>query len=376
MAAFDAKQMRDAFELMRGLLKEYDLLSLSTKMWNFMTQTGSMDPTAIGLWLEQQNEFKSRFPAIEARRKAKLPPISPQEYVTYEREARQLMQAAGLPPGFYDRYSDFTSLITKDVSIREVGQRIEQGYNFVARATPQVRAAFAKFYGANSDAAIAAYFLSPNVATDVILENARKAQIAGAGAQMGLNLNLTTADRLADMGVDYEEALAGMAQIAELAPLFDETVGESQAHMGGVTTQVEHRRALRPEDLLPQVQYPEMTTNDAMTNSTPGGAGGGGGGEPPPPRPPQGDAGKKAPLLREGLRWDPVTGEVIETHVNYNDQTGEVEGVGLVFGDDPAAKRRAQKRRAERAALLGGGGGATVGQGGSALGTAEGRRRR
>ncbi len=368
MAAFDQKAMKNSFELLKGLLTEFDLQSMEAKLWKYITDTGSDDFTALSLWIEQQAEFKARFPAIAQRRAAKLAPISPKEYVQFEREARQVMQAAGLPSDFYNQTSDFTNLLAKDISIREIGDRIEQGFNYVARATPEVRSAFAKYYGANSDAALAAFFLNPNSATDVIVEAARKAQIGGAGAMNGLNLSLTQADKLADMGVDYEQALAGMAQVAALAPLFSETAGEAQAHLAKATGAVK-RMAFDPNrDLVddwsrgstdPQVPSDKTTNGDGAQGDSTG--------------QPWFITVPKGKVLRAGLRWDPVTGEVL---ADSTDMSGEDEGVATVFGTDPKATARAKRRLAERTALLGGGGGAAVSGEGSSLGVAEGRRRR
>src|SRR5437867_2701415 len=101
--------MDDAFASLKDLLDRYGLPSLTD--WAWQQLVGGKSEAEITLSLYDQPAFQQRFPAIAARRASGLNAITPAEYVSYETQARQMFQAAGFPPSFYDQPDDFTAYL-------------------------------------------------------------------------------------------------------------------------------------------------------------------------------------------------------------------------------------------------------------------------
>jgi len=215
----------DATAYLRELLRGYGLEALLP--WALdQVQRGQSD-TEIVQSMRQTPEFQQRFPAIAAREKAGLPPISPAEYVAYEAQATQLMRSYGLPSGFYDQPEDFSNLLAADVSVDELNKRIQQGYDRVMTLPAEVRATFRDYYGANGDSAIAAYFLSPDRATPILIEQAAAAAVGGIGKRFGFDIGRGTAEDAAKMGVTEQSAQQNLGQLAQQRDLYRETVNDT-----------------------------------------------------------------------------------------------------------------------------------------------------
>lgn len=219
-------EQTSAFAQVRETLNEYGLGSLSDWAWQEIVNGAT--PTQVSLDLMERPEFVQRFPAIEARRAAGLPPISPAEYVAYEQQARQMMRNAGLPTGFFDDNGDVTKLISGDVSLAELSQRIsDEGFARVARAPAAVRDAFAEFFGVQGDAALAALFLDPERSRPILERMATTADIAGRARDAGLALGFGRSDELAGYGLAGAQVGQAAAGVAANAGLFAETVSEN-----------------------------------------------------------------------------------------------------------------------------------------------------
>src|SRR5690606_25123415 len=147
--------------------------------------------------------------------------------LAYETQARQLMRAAGLPPGFWDEPSDFRRLIANDVSIAELAERINEGYLRVARADQTVRDAFASMFGPSGDAALAALFLDPERALPALQRQAGAAEFGGAGLRFGFTVDRDLALRASDLGLQ-SRASEGFATLHAIRGLFNETVTERE----------------------------------------------------------------------------------------------------------------------------------------------------
>lgn len=215
----------NAFDYIRSILEDYGLADLADWAWDQIV--GGSSASQVALDMHNQPAFQQRFPAIEERKRRGLPAISPAEYVAYERAALQMFRNAGLPPDFYDSPQDVARLITEDVSVAELSQRIsDEGFGRVARAPQAVRDAFTEFFGVQGDAALAAFFLDPDRAQPALERMATQADIAGRARGLGLALTQQRAFGLAELGVTGLQAQQAAAQLAERRALFVETVGE------------------------------------------------------------------------------------------------------------------------------------------------------
>ena len=110
--------------------------SLAPKILSYVQNGMSADTIAIEL--QNTSEYKQRFGANDARVKAGLPALSPSEYLATERSYRQIMQAAGMPLGFYDDSpNDFSRWLEMDVSPTEVKARVDAASEAINNALPK-----------------------------------------------------------------------------------------------------------------------------------------------------------------------------------------------------------------------------------------------
>ena len=136
---------RDIAVAVTNLFRMYGLESLAPKIISFV-QAG-MSAETISIELTQTPEYKQRFSANDARIKAGLPALSAAEYLATERAYRQVMQAAGLPIGFYDSSSDFTAWLANDVSPTEVKARVDAASEAINSAPAETLDYLKRWYG-------------------------------------------------------------------------------------------------------------------------------------------------------------------------------------------------------------------------------------
>lgn len=216
---------RDALARLKSLFASYGLpSSLGDWAWGELQNGSSEDEVTLAL--RDRPEFKARFPAIDARMKAGLSPLSPAEYVAYEQQHRQLMERAGLPPSFYDSPDDVTDFLAKDVSIAELSSRIQTGFIAVKAAPQAVRDEFARLYGVDGDAALAAFVLDRSRSEDALSKVIGGANAAGIGWSYGVRLDRKQADWFGDQGLSTSTLDQGFARVQSFEQLFHETASE------------------------------------------------------------------------------------------------------------------------------------------------------
>lgn len=218
----------DAYAYLTAVLDTYGLSSLASWAWDQIINGAGNEE--ILQRLRDTTEFKTRFKAIVQREQAGLPPMSPAEVVAYENQAAQLMRAAGLPPGFYDSPDDFADLMgSKNVSMAELSDRINQGYARVANTDPYVRQAFADLFGPSGDAALAAVFLDADKALPALEQQASAAEFAGTGLQFGFVVGKDLAMSAANANLPSYRVRTDWQAVADMKPLFSSTVSEQGA---------------------------------------------------------------------------------------------------------------------------------------------------
>lgn len=213
-----------AHAMIREVLEQYGLGGLSDWAWGMLQNNRSY--AEIMLDLRNQPLFKERFKAIDIRRANGLNPVSPETIIEYENTARDLMRSSGLPGGFYDQPDDFAQLIGKGVSLQSVQDRVQQTWDRVVNAPPEVRDAWATIYGAKSDQALAAFIFDPDNSEVKLREMARTSVAGGAMRTFGLGLDATAAARVAGFDLEDSVVRSGFGQLAQLRAVFEETRGE------------------------------------------------------------------------------------------------------------------------------------------------------
>lgn len=203
---------RDAYEVIVSTLKSYGLESLSGKVLEFIQQGYSSD--TVNILLQDTQEYKKRFAANEVRRQKGLPVLSPAEYLSTEAAYRQVMQAAGLPPTFYDQPSDYEKWLGADVAPAEVQRRAQAAQKLVESVDPAIRREFERFYTTGD---IVAYALDPERTQEILDRQVKAAQVSAAGAAQGVGVNRGLAERLVEAGVDDQQARAGFGVVSQAA---------------------------------------------------------------------------------------------------------------------------------------------------------------
>jgi hypothetical protein len=231
MAARETERLKnDARQIVRNALESYRLpATLGTFIYDLITQDqiDLNNPDSILYAMRERPEYQERFKANAQRIKNGLPELDPGTYLSLENDFKQVMRANGLPPGFYDDNDDLAALIAGDTSPSEVQRRIEDGYNAVQLADPEVKRQMYNLYGVD-DSQLVAYFLDPTRGETVLRRQTRSAQISAESKNLAnIQLTSTLAQQLADAGVTQKEAQKGFGEISAMGELTQTFSGET-----------------------------------------------------------------------------------------------------------------------------------------------------
>ena len=224
---------RNAYSALLSQFTRLGLGTLAPKILQFI-QNG-FGPDTITLLLQDTPEYKTRFAANDARIKAGLPVLNPGEYLAVEQSFRDIMQSAGLPRGFYDTPEALTDLIAKAVSPKELNDRVTLASDYLYNAPQETKQALVDYYGLDQGHLLA-HILDPTAAAPLIQKQYRTAQIGGAAAGQGFNIDVNNAGNLAEAGITGQQAQQGFQQIGgflatgeKLGDIYGEQYGLDQA---------------------------------------------------------------------------------------------------------------------------------------------------
>jgi len=225
-----ATELRSASEIVRDILSTYGLGELlddpDLDLINLWVTTG--DAAAVWARVRQSDPYKDRFPGMAALSEAGRA-VSEATYIELERGYIEIMNSAGIDPGFYDEPSDFGALIGGDVSVNEFNQRVALAVEATTRMTAEVREELSTYYPEITDGDLTAYYLDPETATNIFEEREKigAARIGGIARETGFgSVSRQTAERLRAAGVTETAARRGFQAIAP-STLAEETASES-----------------------------------------------------------------------------------------------------------------------------------------------------
>lgn len=267
LSAFQATTgtQADAKAIIQDYLNQYNLGNLATWAWGQITNSATADQILVNMYATP--EFNARFPAIAQRAAAGLPPISPSDYLTYEDNAKQIENTYGMPTGFLSNPNEIAGLLTKDVSVSELTDRANKGFQAVTQSPPETRQAFTAMFGVNGDGALAAHFLDPKVALPLLEKQATMAQIGGQAAMNGIDVSQGLAAQMANVGVTGPTAQTGLADLTKRQDLYQASATE-QPGQGIGTTGVEAQFGLSA-----QAEADTIAREQARTSQFKGGGG-------------------------------------------------------------------------------------------------------
>ena len=204
---------RDAAVALNDLFSSYGLGTLAPLITSYLKQGYSAD--TVSILLQNSKEYQQRFAGNAARIKNGLPVLSPAEYLATERAYGQVLQKYGLPQGFYDSPADYNNWIGQDVAPTEIDTRAKQASDFLHQADPNELAFFKQHYTTGD---MIAYALDPNRAAPLVGKAFTASQIGGKAADQGIGINQSTAELLANNGINEQQAQQGFGTIAQETP--------------------------------------------------------------------------------------------------------------------------------------------------------------
>jgi hypothetical protein len=205
----------DWVEYLSQVFESYGLGTLAPKIKEFVQQ--GFTPDTVTLKLQETPEYQQRFAGNTARKKAGLPVLTPREYLETESSYKQIMRTAGLPTGFYDDPSDFSTFIGVDVSPVELKSRVDIAAQTINGADPFFKQQLKEYYNVN-DGDMIAYALDPNRALSLIERQAQTVQFGAEARRQGITAPKSMAETYTGLGVTQEQARQGFEQIAEILP--------------------------------------------------------------------------------------------------------------------------------------------------------------
>lgn len=228
----EAKRVRtkNAIVAMQDLMRSYGLESLMGVITGYVQD--DYDDDAINALIRQTPEYKVRFPAMAALA-AKNRVLSEAEYIAFETEASQMERAYGLPAGMLGK-STVTDLISNEVSVRELEERVGLAANGAYNATAAVKKQFKDYYGIDTGG-LTAYFLDPQKALPLLNKQVTSAQIGAEAALQGIGVNAGLAENLTEAGITRDSAQAGFSTVAGMGGLSvgaGETVSQEELIKG------------------------------------------------------------------------------------------------------------------------------------------------
>lgn len=163
--------------------------------------------------------YKERFPAMEQLQKQGNA-INEATYIAQEQSYRQVLQAAGLPAGFYDTRQDFAKWMLGGVSASELSHRVQSAQQIVDSADPSLLNSARDYYGLDKDHLLA-YVIDPQRAQPLIDKQIQAIQAGAAAQRNQFQLDRSAAEALASnpwtSGLDASQLNQGFLQARQMA---------------------------------------------------------------------------------------------------------------------------------------------------------------
>lgn len=219
----------DALAIIRMYFASLGMDDPQLTQWATSRLTQGASQAQIELEFRDQPAVKKRFAGVfdYINNFPDLAPPSFADVLAWERDAQALMRDAGLPPGFYDSPEDFRQFVGSGVSIRELSERVQQGFLALEQGDETTRQEMQRLYGVGVTAGqIAAWALDEDRAVPTILRQVQAAQIGAAGRPTGFTLTTDQLESLAAYGVSQQQARQGFGELYGMRGLFGALPGE------------------------------------------------------------------------------------------------------------------------------------------------------
>ncbi len=194
LAGQETRRQDNLIATMRSMMAQNGMSELLAGMEKYVRKGYSGDD----LWVMVSNDpaynaaYNQRFAANARRASAGLPQLLPATYIELEQGYRTAMMNRGMPNGLFDSQDDFTDLIAKDISVKEVENRLDLALDYINfSGNDGVRAELREIYGM-TDSEMAAYVIDPGRTADYLERESdkrfRQASVGGAAENTGVSL--------------------------------------------------------------------------------------------------------------------------------------------------------------------------------------------
>jgi hypothetical protein len=222
-ANLDTKQenRKSAYDLLYQQFSDYGLGALVAPLKSLIEE--NISPSEFTLRLRDTDAYKKRFAANAQRVKSGLRALSEAEYIGLEDQYQETMRAYGLPASYYakgdmGRQEGFEKLIAGGVAPTELEYRLQNAYDRVLNAAPEVMQSLKQFYPDITNGDVLAFVLDPENSREVIKRKVTAAEIGAGAMQAGLSTSAARAEELQRYGVTGEAARQGFQTIGSFLP--------------------------------------------------------------------------------------------------------------------------------------------------------------
>ena len=203
-------------EALKALFQRYHLNSLIPVVEHILT-TGMGESEGMA-YLYQSTEYMERFKGNEGR----IDKLTPDRYLALEQDYQSVLAGYMLPNDFYDKpEEDFAAMIANNISPDEMAARAKMAWDFTQNGDQAIKDQLAEWYGLTADNDVVAYFLDPDKAQALVTKRGQMAAMGAVAKRNNFNIDRATADKLARLGVDPNNAQQQIAGLGQVKPELD-----------------------------------------------------------------------------------------------------------------------------------------------------------
>lgn len=180
-----------------------------------LAENDYLDAHTLTERVRKTQTWANRFGAVsKAREKAGLSYLDEGQIVALEDGYKEVLSKSGMPAGYYDSFKDFQNWISNDVSVAEIGERVNLAEAAVNNSDPNYVLALKNLYGLRQGDLVA-YFLDRTRGVEVLNQQLQAADIGAAALDTGIGIDRTFTENLVDRGVNRQMAQQVFSEVAE-----------------------------------------------------------------------------------------------------------------------------------------------------------------
>ena len=146
--------------------------------------------------------------------------MSESEYFATKAEFDATLESVGINPAYFQ--DEWVMALENEVSPNEMLGRMEAAYERVIQAAPEIRTFYSETYGIDmTDEAILASAISPRIGEQILNRQIAIAEIGGAAAQRGYDIEGAFAEVLAQEGMTRQGAGQFFGEARSLLPAME-----------------------------------------------------------------------------------------------------------------------------------------------------------